>query len=111
MYVRAKRYTQSLADRIGEDWRRQHLAGYTVTGYTSWTTERSFAVEAAEAKSDEQRLSGQFIVFRVRVRDLSMEKVFVGWEDEYEYLIQGTVEEVSISYDEADDDKEVEDAD
>ena len=97
-------------DRIGEDWIQQHQAGYTVTGYTSWTTNRSFAVEAAQAKSGEQILSGRIVVFRVRILDLSMDVVFQGREDEDEYLIQGRVEEVSISRSEDEDEEEKEDA-
>ncbi len=51
----------------------------------------------AEESSDDLNLSGQVVIFRVRVDSLSLDQVFQGREDEDEYLIQGTVEEVSLS--------------
>lgn len=91
-------------DRVGEVWRQRHSAGMTQTGYTSWTTERSFAVEAARACSEEdERLSSLIRVFRVRISTLDLElRVFEGRADEDEYLIEGTVENVEFSEDEAD---------
>jgi hypothetical protein len=92
-------------DRVGEFWRHAHVCGDTETGYTSWTTDRSIAEEAADAASE--GLSGQIVIFRVRVRSLPEDRLFEGREDEWEWLIEGTVEEVSISEspaDEEDDD-------
>src|SRR5437870_3547289 len=39
-------------DRTGDGWRHRHMSGDTETGYTSWSSERSFAVAAAEASSE-----------------------------------------------------------
>jgi hypothetical protein len=91
-------------DRVGEEWRQRHSTGMTRTGYTSWTTDRSFAEEAARAHSEEdESLSGLIRVLRVRVSTLDLERrVFEGRADEDEYLIEGTVENVEFSEDEAD---------
>lgn len=93
-------------DRVGEYWAAQHQAGWTETGFTSWTTDRSLAIDAAQSMSDEQGLSGGIVLFRVRVNGRLLEQVVPGREDEAEYLIQGTVEEVSISSSEIEDDEE-----
>jgi len=90
-------------DRVGAEWRERHSAGMTQTGYTSWTTDRSFAVEAARALSEENAtLSGLIRILRVRISTLDLEcRVFEGRADEDEYLIEGTVENVEFSEDEA----------
>ncbi len=75
----------------------------TDTGYTSWTTERSIAEAAASACSDDdEELTGQIVIFRVRVSTLNLERVFEGRADEDEYLIEGIVEEVEFSEDASD---------
>ncbi len=84
-------------DRVGDYWRAVHLAGDTETGYTSWTIDRSIAEAAAEFCSDDYSLSGRVVILKVRVETLSIERVFPGRADEDEYLIEGTVEDVSIS--------------
>jgi hypothetical protein len=84
-------------DRLGELWRELHVHGDTETGYTSWTTERSIAEDAAHFSSETPGLTGQIVVLRVRVDSVDEERVFPGLEDEAEYLIEGTVEGVSIS--------------
>lgn len=68
-------------------------------------------MEAAEAKSDELNLSRRVAVFRVRVRDLPMDRIYAGREDEDEYLIQGRIEGVVISDSEAEDEGEDEEKD
>ncbi len=82
-------------DRIGERWRQFHVLGDTQTGYTSWTTERNMAEEFAQFSGSSS--SGEAAIFRVRVDSIPEERVFQGREDEAEFLIEGTVEEVSIS--------------
>jgi hypothetical protein len=84
-------------DRVGEDWRHKHMVGDTDTGYTSWTINRDTAYEFGEAASDDYATGGQVVIFRVRVDSLSMDLVFQGRDDEDEFLLQGSVEEVSIS--------------
>lgn len=84
-------------DRIGERWRQFHVAGDTETGYTSWTTERSIAEEAAGASGEAADLSGRICIFRVRIENLDLDRVLDGRADEYEYLIPGTVENVELS--------------
>ena len=91
-------------DRIGTYWRQMHVAGDTDTGYTSWTTDRSIAEDAAAAGSEDGGLSGQIRILRVRVRSLDLERVFEGRSDEDEYLIEGRVEGVQISESATDDD-------
>jgi hypothetical protein len=81
-------------DRIGDQWRRWHSAGMTETGYTSWTTNRSLAEDAARAGTEE--LSGQTKIFRVRIDKLDPEQLYEGRADEDEYLIEGTVENVEF---------------
>jgi hypothetical protein len=92
-------------DRIGPEWRWKHQNGHTVTGYTSWTTDRETAICAAKGKSEEQGLSERIVVFRVRIAALQPDQVFEGREGEAEFLLQGTVEEVSISEDASDDEE------
>jgi hypothetical protein len=93
-------------DRIGEYYRQVHIHGDTETGYTSWTTDRSIAEAAAEDSSDNYNFSGLKVIFRVRVDSISEERIFPGRDDEDEFLIEGTVEEVSISESAADDEEE-----
>ena len=89
---------------LGQSGANAHSAGMTQTGYTSWTTDRSFAEEAARAQSEaDETLSGLIRIFRVRISKLDLEcRVFEGRADEDEYLIEGTVENVEFSEDEAD---------
>jgi hypothetical protein len=94
-------------DRVGDYWRQVHMAGMTETGYTSWTTNRSIAEDASESCSDGEGLSGRIIIFRVRIDSLDATRLFDGRADEDEYLIEGTVENVTVSEsasDEEDDD-------
>jgi hypothetical protein len=84
-------------DRVGEVWREFHVHGATETGYTSWTTERSIAEDAAHFFSEAPGLSGDVVIFRVRVDAIAEQRIFPGLEDEAEYLIEGTVEGVSLS--------------
>lgn len=93
-------------DLICEHWRQVHVNDMTTTAYTSWTTERSIAVLAAEASSAAALLSGRFTVFRVARRDVPLERQFPGRDDEHEVLIEGTVEHVQISAGESQDDEE-----
>ena len=90
-------------NRTGDRWRRLHVAGMTATAYTSWTTDRTLAVAAANAcNSDDAELTGGVVIFRIRVGTLDPDRVFEGREDEDEYLIEGVVEGVEISEDTAD---------
>lgn len=82
------------------------MAGDTDTGYTSWTADRSLAEAAAQDSSDNYDLSGEIVIFRIRVHSVSPERIFAGREDEDEWLIEGTVEEVTISEDAADDEED-----
>ncbi len=94
-------------DRIGEEWQARHSAGDTATAYTSWTTDRSIAVDASEASSADARLSGQTRIFRVRTSGLDLSRVvFQGRDDEEEFLIERTVENVEFSDESTDDDDE-----
>ncbi len=90
-------------DRVGEHWRYQHSCGMTTTGYTSWSTDRSIAEAAAFACGEDEGLSGQIRILRVRVNTLNGNKVFEGRADEDEYLIEGTVENVEFSNNATDD--------
>ncbi len=92
-------------ERIGERWRDFHLAGATQTGYTSWTTDLSIAVAAAESTSDAEGLSGLVVIFRVRIDSISEGRLYEGREDEEEWLIEGPVEDVTVSHDEANDEQ------
>ena len=93
-------------ERIGEYWRQVHVAGDTRTGYTSWTTDESLAQAAAEDCIDEEGLTGGVVIFRVRVASIDEKRLFEGREDEDEWLIQGTVEEVEISDGESEDEED-----
>ncbi len=93
-------------DRVGDYWRQVHIPGDTETGYTSWTTDRSIAEAAAQDCCDDRELPGQIIIFRVRVEYIEEERIFPGRDDEEEFLIEGTVEEVSISESAADEEEE-----
>jgi hypothetical protein len=95
-------------DRTGDEWRQLHMAGETTTAYTSWTIDRSIAIDAASSMCDEEGLSAGVRVLRIRIDSLSDDRVFFGRDDEYEYLIEGRVQDVSFydnpSTDEEDDD-------
>ena len=93
-------------DRTGEYWRYLHLEGDTETAYTSWTADRSLAQTAAEDSSGKSDLSGRVVLFRVRVRSISQQRIYPGREDEDEWLIEGTVDEVTISDDALDDEED-----
>ena len=87
-------------DRTGENWRRRHtMLNETDTAYTSWTTDRSIAAAASSSMAEGEELSGQIRILRVRLDALSDDRVFQGRDDEYEYLIEGTVEGVEFSDD------------
>jgi hypothetical protein len=89
-------------DLTGEPQRHAHICGMTETGYTSWTTDRSIAEDAASFCSEDEALSGVVVIFRVRISSLPQERLFPGRDDEYEYLIEGTVENVELSEDASD---------
>lgn len=85
-------------DLAGPEWLEQHIwGGATDTAYTSWTSDKSFAVAAAEAMSEDCGLSGQVRIFRVSVASIEEERFVEGREDESEWLIQGIVEDVSVT--------------
>ncbi len=89
-------------DLTDEQHRHAHICGMTETGYTSWTTDRSIAEDAATFCIEEEGLSGVVVIFRVRISSLPQERLFTGRDDEYEYLIEGTVENVEFSEDASD---------
>lgn len=92
-------------DRIGEIWQDYHAAGITTeTAYTSWTSERSVAVDAATDMCEQQSLRGEIVIFRVQFRDVA-DRCVPGRDDESEYLIEGTVEGVEVSSDEIEDEE------
>src|SRR4051812_17963567 len=67
--------------RIGEEFIRRHtMLNDTETGYTSWTTDRSYAEEVALETSAE--LSGGIVIFRVRIADMPEQRIFAGRVDE-----------------------------
>jgi hypothetical protein len=74
-----------------------HSEGDTETAYTSWSSDRSLAEAAAEDICDTYNLSGGIVIFQVRTRSISLERIFPAREDEDEWLIEGTVEDVRIS--------------
>jgi hypothetical protein len=93
-------------DRIGERARREHISDeMTDSGYTSWTTDRGIAEDAALFCIRAEGLIGVVVIFRVRIRSLEQERVFPGRDDEYEYLIEGTVENVEFSEDASDEEE------
>ena len=47
-------------------------------------------------------LSGETVIFRVRVDSIAENRVFPGLDDEAEFLIEGTVEAVAVATDEED---------
>jgi hypothetical protein len=93
-------------ERVGEIWRNYHVHGNTETGYTSWTTDRSIAEDAGRFSSEAPGLSGEVVIFRVAANSIPEARVFPGLEDEAEVLIEGTVEGVSISTGEEEEDDE-----
>lgn len=83
---------------VGEYARYCHsVYEMTDTGYTSWTTDRELAIELAQFAIDNLNLNCGYVIFRVRVDSLDESRVFEGLESEYEYLIEGTVDDVEIS--------------
>jgi hypothetical protein len=76
----------------------------TDTGYTSWTTDWETARELARYASNEGGLSGQVVVFKVRISSIDERRIFEGEAREDEYLIEGTVEDVLLSDDAENDD-------
>jgi hypothetical protein len=83
-------------DRVGPEWRREHVYGNTETAYTSWSTNWEIArMFAQEARSDMQA-PGEVVVFRVRIDTLT-NRGYRGRDDEDEVLIEGTVQNVEIS--------------
>src|SRR5579859_3321320 len=93
-------------ERVGEYWRQIHVAGDTRTGYTSWTTDRSLAEAAAEASVEDSGISGGVSIFRLRVASIPENRLFQGRDDDDEWLIEGTVEDVEISESETDDEED-----
>src|SRR5262245_31107150 len=64
---------------VGEYARYCHSVNeMTDTGYTSWTIERSTAVELAQYASREARLSGRIVVFKVPVSSIEKHRIFEG---------------------------------
>ncbi len=98
--------TSQRPERTGDLWRQNHTAGDTSTGYTSWTTERSVAEDAASAMCEQEELPGGIKILRVRVGSLKAEKLYWGRGDEFEVLIEGTVEDVSFSEDASTDEED-----
>jgi len=92
-------------DRASELWRSYHMAGETETAYTSWTSDRSIAVAAAEDCASAPGLSGEIVIFRVRLESIDRERVFDGRADESEYLIEAVVDGVEISAGEEEEDE------
>ena len=92
-------------DNVGEYARYCHrINEMTDTGYTSWTTDPEIAVELARYASQEAELSGNVVVFRVRIDALEESRIFEGEAREDEYLIEGTVENVRRIEDSDDED-------
>jgi hypothetical protein len=90
---------------VGEYARYCHsINEMTDTGYTSWTTERVTAEELAQYASREAGLSGQIVIFEVPIVTVEIDRIFEGEAREDEYLIEGTVENVTFSED-ADDEE------
>ncbi len=79
------------------------MAGETETAYTNWTSDRSIAVAAAEDCASAPGLSGEIVIFRVRLESIDRDKLFDGRADESEYLIEGVVEGVELSTGEEED--------
>jgi hypothetical protein len=87
-------------DRTGENWRRRHtMLDETNTAYTSWSTDRSIAEYISSSIAERVDLSGQIRILRVRLDSLMDDRIFQERDDECEYLIEGTVEEVEFSDD------------
>jgi hypothetical protein len=63
------------------------------------------AETAGEASSYDYNLSGRIVIFRVRLASISRDRIFLGLEDEDEVLIEGPVEDVSISASPADEEE------
>ena len=76
---------------------------------TSWVTPKratpvgNMADEFAQFSASDS--SGPVVIFRVRVDSIPEERLFQGREDKAEFLLEGTVEEVSISESAADEEE------
>jgi hypothetical protein len=92
--------------RFSASFGEPHVCGMTNTGYTRWSVDRSIAEAAALDISDGEGLSGQIVIFRIRISLLNMDAVFEGHADEDEYLIEGTVEHVEFSEDPSDEEED-----
>jgi hypothetical protein len=79
------------------EWRQAHSAGNTDTAFTSWTSQRSIAVNAAEEVCTTEELECGVVVFRVLLANLPDSQIFPGRPDEDEYLLWGVIENVEIS--------------
>jgi len=80
---------------VGEYSRYCHSVNeMTDTGYTSWTTDVDIARALAQYASDESGLSGEVVIFKVRISTIDARRIFEGEDREDEYLIEGTVEDV-----------------
>jgi hypothetical protein len=85
---------------VGEYARYCHTVNeMTDTGYTSWTTQQATAEELAQYASREAGLSGQIAIFKVPIASIEKARIFEGEAREDEYLIEGTVENVTFSED------------
>jgi hypothetical protein len=92
---------------VGEYARYCHSVNeMTDTGYTSWTTDRDIAEELARYTSSEANLSGDVVIFRVRISTIEQQRIYEGLGAECEYLIEGTVEDVEFSEDADDGDND-----
>ncbi len=90
---------------IGEFARYCHsIYEMTDSGYTSWTTEREIAEEMARYVSNGANLSGDLVIFRVRICTIEDYRIFEGLGAECEFLVEGAVEHVEVSEDSDDED-------
>lgn len=91
-------------DRRGEYWRWVHtFGGDTDTAYTSWSSDPSIARDFAEQSASRMGLSGRTAMFRVRIDDLNRDQVYEGRGDEFEFLIEGRIENVRLLEDDEED--------
>ena len=92
---------------VGADARNWHsFHSITDTAYTSWTTDRAIAEDLARYASEVEGLSGEVVIFKVRIADIGKSRIFEGEDREDEFLIEGTVENVELSEDAEDEDEE-----
>jgi hypothetical protein len=88
----------------GRYFRDQHTKnGLTDSAYTSWTTIRDTAQMFAEEARDDADGRGEVVVFKVWIPSLTNRCFRGSFENENEILIEGTVEDVVISYDDEED--------